>query len=265
MDSLSSQILLVSGITSILIVTGFLLIIAVGIIVLVFVYQKKQVHYLKENEKLKISFEKELMKSQMEIQEQTLSHVSRELHDNLGQVASLIKINLGTISIKDAEKATEKIEDTKDLTRQLIADIKSLSVSLGSDLLTQSGLIKAIETEVGRLNKTGEFTADIKSPAHRITIALDKEIIIFRMVQEVLNNIVKHSGARQVHINLNMTDDRLFLSIEDDGVGFRPEDKVQASGAGIRNLKSRAILINANLIINSAPGNGTRITIDLPL
>ena len=94
MDKLSIQILLVSGITSILIVTIFLLIIAIGIIMLVLVYQKIQVQYLKENENLKIRFEKELLKWQMEIQEQTLGHLSRELHDNLGQVASLIKINL---------------------------------------------------------------------------------------------------------------------------------------------------------------------------
>ena len=179
MDKLSIQILLVSGITSILIVTIFLLIIAIGIITLVLVYQKRQAQYLKENENLKLSFEKELLKSQIEIQEQTLAHLGRELHDNLGQVASLIKINLSTISLGEQDKAGEKIENTKDLTRQLIADIKSLSVSLGSDLLTELGLVKAIETEVGRVNKTGEFIADLVAPPERLTIAPDKEIILY--------------------------------------------------------------------------------------
>ena len=265
MDKLSIQILLVSGITSILVVTIFLLIVAIGIIMLVLVYQKRQVQYLKENENLKISFEKELLKSQMEIQEQTLGHLSRELHDNLGQVASLIKINLSTISLGEVEKAAEKIENTKDLTRQLIADIKSLSVSLGSDLLTQVGLVKAIETEVDRLNKTGEFVADLVAPPDRLDIAIDKEIILYRMVQEILNNIVKHSAARHVHILLGLADQRLLLAVDDDGRGFEPETNVQTAGAGLRNLKSRALLINAQLTINSTPGAGTHIKIDLPL
>src|SRR5687767_12891167 len=225
MDKLSTQILLVSGITSILIVTMFLLIVAIGIIMLVLVYQKRQVQYLKENEHLKITFEKERLKSQIEIQEQTLGHLSRELHDNLGQVASLIKINLSTIALEDVDKAREKIENTKDLTRQLITDIKSLSVSLGGDLLEQAGFVKAVECEVERMNKTGEFLVDFVAPPDTLYISNDKAVILYRMVQEILNNIVKHSGAHHIQLVLEQVDQQLLLAVTDDGAGFDMNQK----------------------------------------
>ena len=265
MDKIPTEILLVSGVTSILIITIFLLVIATGIIMLVLVYQKRQVQYLSEKEQLKVQFEKELFQSQIEIQEQTLRHISRELHDNLGQVASLIKINLNTLQLADTEKASEKIEDTKHLTRQLIADIKALSVSMGSDRIVQTGLAKAIETEVERLNKTGEFTATYGLQGAMPAIDNDKAVILYRMAQEVLNNIIKHSKAKQINVLLQVSKNLFTLAFSDDGVGFNAAEKLNSSGAGLRNLTSRALLINAQLTIRSTAENGTNITIELPV
>ncbi|MBC7888662.1 MAG: hypothetical protein H7Z13_12345 [Ferruginibacter sp.] len=210
-------------------------------------------------------FNHELLQTQIEIQEQTLQQVSRELHDNLGQVASLIKINLSTLQFSNPEKAIEKIEDTKDLTRQLIADIKSLSVSLGSDRIAQVGLVKAIEIEVERLNKTGQFSASYELRGTAPVIDNDKSLILYRMAQEVLNNIIKHSRARHINILLHVNENIFILAFNDDGIGFNAEEKMNASGAGLHNLKSRAVLINAQLHIESLPGNGSSVTIALPV
>jgi signal transduction histidine kinase len=177
----------------------------------------------------------------------------------------LIKINLFTLQLNDTDKALAKIEDTKDLTRQLIADIKSLSVSLGSDRLAQAGLAKAIETEVERLNKTGEFIATYQLQGLMPDIDADKALILYRMAQEVLNNMVKHSKAKHINILLQVNENVFILAFSDDGIGFNAEEKATASGAGLRNLQSRALLINAQLHIESLPGNGTTITIGLPL
>jgi signal transduction histidine kinase len=234
----------------------------IGIIIYAaFLYEKrKKKHLLDRN-----NFNNILLSSQIEIQEQTLQHLSRELHDNLGQVASLIKINLTTLQLSDTAKASEKVEATKELTRQLIADIKSLSVSLGSDRLAQTGLAKAIETEVERLNKTGEFIATCELQGAMPDIDADKTLILYRMAQEVLNNMVKHSEARHINILLHVNENVFILAFSDDGIGFNAEEKITASGAGLRNLQSRALLINAQLHIESVPGNGTCITIGLPL
>ncbi|MEO6720526.1 MAG: ATP-binding protein [Ferruginibacter sp.] len=249
----------------VLAVTLLLLLITTFVILFIFSYQKRYYLYKKKTQALETQFSQTLLQSQIEIQEQTLQHIGRELHDNLSQVASIIKINLTTIQLTDTQKAKEKINDTKELTKQLIMDIKSLSVSLGSDRISQVGLAKAIQTEVERLNKTGEFTATYEIIGAMPEIDNDKALILYRMVQEVLNNIVKHSQARQIKIVLNILEEKLILEIQDDGIGFNTEEKTNAPGAGLRNLQTRALLINAQLQIQSSPESGTKIIIGLPL
>lgn len=230
---------------------------------LTYIQRKKK--FQEEKQLLHNQFQQTLLQSQIEIQEQTLRHISRELHDNLGQVASLIKINLNTLNFSKPGSVEEKIEFTKDLTRQLIADIKSLSVSLGSDRIVQTGLAFAIEAEVERLNKTGQFNAQFELKGSIPEIGNDKAVILFRMAQEVMNNMVKHSQARQIKILLTANENLIILAFIDDGIGFNAEEKINDHGAGLRNLTTRAMLINAHLHIQSSPGNGTEISIEFPL
>ncbi|MEO6547103.1 MAG: ATP-binding protein [Ferruginibacter sp.] len=240
-----------------------LLICFVGFVLVIFYYKRKKLK--QQQTELKAQFAQILLQSQIEIQEQTLRHISRELHDNLGQVASLIKINLNTLKYDNIESVVQKIENTKELTRQMIGDIKSLSVKLGSDRIAEIGFAKSIETEVERLNKTGEFNATYRLTGEMPSIDNDKSVILYRMSQEILNNMVKHSQAKQMNISLTCDKDSLVLLFEDDGIGFQPEGNTNVSGAGLQNLKSRALLINAALDIQSSPGNGTTIRIGLKL
>ncbi len=224
-------------------------------------YRKRK----RENEDLKIQFSQTLLQSQLEIREQTLRHISYELHDNLGQVASLIKINLNTIQFDDKEKAIQKVADTKELTLQLIADIKALSVSVGSDHLSKTGILKALEIEVERLNKTGEFVARFFTDINEMEITNDKAVILYRMVQEILNNCIKHSRAKHIDLIIHNQENKYILAINDDGVGFTMDQAGSNVSAGLTNLQNRAQLIQANLQINSVPGKGTQVSISLPL
>ena len=246
-------------------ITFLLLLLTTFVIVFVFFYQKRFYFLKKEKQELVAKYAQLLLQSKIEIQEQTLQHVGQELHDNLGQVASLIKINLNTLQLEDTAATIEKIESTKGLTRQLIADIKSLSVSLGSDRVKQAGLVKAIEVEVERLNKTRQFIVTCQVGTAIPEIDTDKATILFRMAQEILNNSVKHSKAKHISISINNSNKLFILAFEDDGIGFNAEDNRQNAGAGLRNLSSRANLIEAQLRIQSLPGNGTRATIELLL
>jgi signal transduction histidine kinase len=214
---------------------------------------------------MKSQFTQTLLQSQLEIQEQTLQQVSRELHDNLGQIASLIKINLNTLQLADLAKATEKIEATKDLTRQLLADLKALSVNLGSDRLNQLGLVKALQAEVDNLNKTGAFTAQFTCTGNIPDIPDDPSIILYRMAQEILNNMVKHSGAPLIKLSVSFSENLFTLAFTDNGTGFDVAAKMESGGAGLKNLQNRAQLINATLTIDSQPGQGTHISIQTAL
>lgn len=223
--------------------------------------RKRQRHAI-ETRLLEVQFAETLLRTQLEIKEQTLQQVAHELHDNIGQVASLVKINLLTLKIDPADAL--KAEDTRELVRQLIGDIKELSVSLNSDRIVTLGFVNSLETEVQRLNRTGMFHASLDTGGINPNLSPEICIILFRMVQEVLNNAVKHSGAKNIAIRFRSTENFFILLCTDDGAGFIQEEKLNA-GSGLSNLQRRAKLIRATLQVQSTPGSGTSVTIFIPV
>ncbi len=253
-------ITLVISITLIFIVAAFFLIMYVNL------YNERKRKHAEEKQNLKRDFDQALIQSQLEIKEQILQHIGYELHDNLGQIASLIKINLNTLKLNDPEKASVKIEDTKELLRQLIGDIKSLSISLNSsDRILHSGLSKALQLDITRINKTGQFSATYTAPDYEPVLHPNTAIILYRMSQEILNNMIKHSGGSEINLFFSVRENLVTLVFADNGIGFNLSEKMNSGGSGLFNLHNRAHLIKSTLHINSVSGNGTTITIELPL
>ncbi len=259
MDDLSADIIF-----AIFVATIVLLILSSFGVIFTVIYKKKQHAYQNEKKLLQVRFQEELLKTQLEIKENTLKYIASELHDNLGQIASLIKINLNTLSLLDQEKASRKVDDTKDLVRQLIYDLKSLSLSLNSDRVIQVGIVKSLETEVERLNKTGQVVATLLVEGTIPKLPDNTTIILFRMAQEIINNIVKHSNANQVNILFSATQNLVKFKCDDNGVGFEVAEKIQSGGSGLLNLQNRARLINAQLNIQSSSEGGTTVSIQIP-
>ena len=245
--------------------TIVIVIISLGLIILFLVFQNKRQRHIKETIDLKDEFANTLLQSKMEIQEQTLQHISRELHDNLGQIASLIKINLNTLQYSHPEKTKEQIEDTKELTRRLITDLKLLSLSIGNDNILHNGLSKGIENELERLKKTGRFETSLEEKGYSKSLNNRMELILYRIFQELLNNTLKHSLAKKINVILEETDTHLILIVTDDGIGFDVSSKIKSGGSGLRNIQTRAALIEADLKIDSQPTKGTSIHIKVPL
>ncbi len=236
-----------------------------GIFLIIKNYQKQLLNKFKEQELLKQQFSKALLQSQIEIQEQTMLQISRELHDNLGQIASLIKIHLNTIDLNDHINTRTKIEESKTLLRQLILDLKFLSISLNSDRIGRIGIQAALKEEVEMINRTGVFNVVYEEDDNIPEIHSSIMTILYRMSQEILNNIVKHSQAKNIHLSFCKVENLVILAITDDGVGFDLTKKMNNKSSGIINLQNRSELIKAILSIDSSPGNGTKITIKLPL
>lgn len=245
----------------------------IGIIVETFiisiglVYQdwsKKRADRRAQYEEVK-QYQEQLSMSKLETQEQTLQQISRELHDNFGHVVSLIKINLNTLQLNDSDKALSKIEDSKLLTRQLMADIKSLSLTLNSDRIIKDGFVKVLQTDVERLGKTGLFNVKFTEQGQFPTVDNNKLTILYRMAQEVLNNMAKHSEASLISVDVNTKNNLLTLEIHDNGKGFDLDEKMKNGGSGLSNLQKRAALINASLDIQSRPGLGSSFIIQVPV
>ncbi|MDB5201868.1 MAG: sensor histidine kinase [Ferruginibacter sp.] len=242
----------------------FLLLVFFVVIAIAVRYRKRK----RENEQMRIAFSEQLLKSQLEIQHQTLQQVSREIHDNLGQVASLIKINLNTVQLQNREASELKLENTRELVRTLITDLKLLSSSLNTDRIGKTGLLGALRSEVERLNKTGVFSATLTEHDHIPAINNEKSIIIYRMCQEILNNAIKHSQAKEINIDAWYEKNTFILKLTDNGSGFNVAEKmadIHNTGNGLLNLQNRAKVIHASVGFKSEKDKGTETTIEMPL
>jgi signal transduction histidine kinase len=260
-----------SEVTYLTVIISTLLLLFFGILLVYYFFhqQKKRYQHMQEVTELRESFNQILLQSKLEIQEQTLDHIAKELHANFSHLVSLININLSAILAESHGKIKENIQETKSLTKQLMADLKALSVSLNSDYLIKTGFSKALGTELDRLCKTGRYKVTVSKTGEQYRIKPDQEIILYRLCQEILNNIVKHSGAKEITVLLDFASSYLKIQITDDGKGFdikaAKENNTEKESTGLMNMNNRARLINAELIIDSEPGKGTSVSVLIPL
>lgn len=256
-------------IIAIILSTSFTVLIISFIIIFIVIYQKRHQGFIKEKADLQTGFQQILLESQLEIQEQTLQTISQEIHDNIGQVLSLAKLNLGTMDINQPDQLQQKVDDSKGLIGKAIQDLRDISKSLNTDYVSEMGLVQAIAYELEMIRKSGAFTTSLKTEGLPVKLEAQKELIIFRMVQEVINNIIKHAKASTILIFLTYKPDNFSIAVNDNGTGFdlTPLNAGENSkfGLGIRNLHKRAQLIGAHFSIASTLGAGTTVTLQLPL
>lgn len=240
----------------------FILIVLSFLFRFVLLYQKKSLWFNTERKILQAQFQEELLRTQLEIQEQTFKTISQELHDNIGQMLSLAKLNLNTVDLQKEEKALEKIKSAKDLVTKAIHDLRDLSKTLNTDTIAATGLLNAIEAELHLLQKTGVLQTQFHVSGTRIKLDAQKELIIFRIVQEALHNVIKHAQASQVSVSATFEDGQFRLVVSDDGRG--PASAASSFGSGLRNMQSRSKLIGADWQMEHGPTGGTTIRITLP-
>ncbi|MFN8254501.1 MAG: histidine kinase [Bacteroidales bacterium] len=258
-------------ITIAIIVSTSLMLFFVGIIIAAVVkYQRRTRIYLQEMSNLKINYQEETIKAQIEREEQTLNRVSQEIHDNVGQILSLVKLNLNTLELKDCDcQLKAKIESTTELVGKAIHDLRQLSKSLNSIHLSQGYLSDSLNAELDLINKSKIFNSTITVSGVEKPFNPQKQLIIFRIIQEALNNIIKHAKATKIDISLNYFPQSLDLFIQDNGVGFvLNNDKSQNqkdTGTGIENMYNRAKIIGGYIEIKSVMGSGTSIHLSVPI
>ncbi|MES2847819.1 MAG: ATP-binding protein [Bacteroidota bacterium] len=240
----------------IIIIAGTFILTLLGVIIIIFFIRNKtnqQIH------------KQELLKTRLEIQEQTLQNISEEIHDNIGQVLSLVKLNLNTFPENLGDEVQKKLHDTELLLSKAIEDLRDLSQSMNTDKINSLGIEAALEQQLKQLQKTGKFTTKLHVGGNKFTLPPQKEMVLFRIVQESLNNAVKHSSAKNIEIELMYRPGcGLVLQITDDGNGFNPEtNHPSKTGIGLKNIHNRASLIGAVFSLHSSLNNGTTISIEL--
>ena len=213
---------------------------------------------------LKADYETNSLKSQLEIQEQTSQHISREIHDNISLSLTLAKLNLHTLDWNDREKSADKVDSSIHLLTQSIAGLSDISKGLNADVIIQQGLLKATEDEMFRIRQIGLFNLAVAITGEPVYLDNQKELIIFRIIQEAFNNIIKHAGANNAALKLHYSAENLAITISDDGKGFDPLLTGKNREAGLRNMTDRIKLLKGDIHIRSRPGHGAVLSFNIP-
>lgn len=221
---------------------------------------RRRITHQQEMHELTMQYERTLLQSQLEIQEQTFRNISQEIHDNIGQVLSLAKLNLN--SLENVGQSAEKINVTEELLGKALSDLRDISRSLSGEKISEIGLQNAIQNELRMIERITRMKCFFSYDSFIPGFSKEVNTIIFRMVQEILNNIIKHAKASKINVILTSNEQQTSIHIKDDGAGFNPEalDKVN-TGIGLGNIKKRCDLIHGICAINSKPGEGTSVDI----
>ncbi|MCJ8211756.1 histidine kinase [Mucilaginibacter sp. RS28] len=249
-------------ITVVFIACLFFALIVSFLIFFVVLYNRRQARNRREKADLQSHYKQELLKTQIEVQDQTLSYISREIHDNITQVLSFVKLSLG-VKTADPEQNRAKINESRELLAQAINDLRDLSKSLSFDSIKAMGLTNTLEREIKRINNSGLITVTLQVDGEAYTLGEKRELVIFRIFQESVNNALKHANAKQMKVELLYSEKVFNLTISDNGEGFDTRILNDFEGSGLNNMLNRAKLIGAKANIESAVGKGCRISLTL--
>ncbi len=250
------------------ITTGIILLLIAFVITLIYLHQRRQLTFQNQLESLKLDHEKNLLSAQVEMQEITFQHVSREIHDNISLALSLAKLNLNTIDWTNRNRSKGQVDCSLEQISKAIGDLSNISKSLNSDLILNQGLMRALHNELEKISRIDAFQLNFKVTGEPVFMDSNKELIIFRIIQEAINNIIKHAQASIVELELYFNNGQLDVSIVDNGVGFTQEIIEQSvdadTKAGLINMKKRAAIFNGHTVIESEIGKGTKIHVSIP-
>jgi two-component system, NarL family, sensor kinase len=232
---------------------------------MLFIYQKKQITYKSSLEEVKSNFEKILLNTKLEIQEETFQDISREIHDNICLSLTLAKLNLNTIDSNNILKSEEKISTAIELVGKSIHDLNDISKCLDADIIIQQGITKALEHQVQRIQEIGLFDMSYNLTGNPVYLDAQKELIIFRIVQEAFNNLIKHSQASKTELRIHYESEKLTITINDNGNGFNTDVNDGNRHSGLKNMENRVKMLQGFMTIKSIPGLGTDLTFTIPL
>ena len=204
------------------------------------------------------------------IQEEERRHLARELHDEIGQTLTAAKINLKIIAPNVPAKSTGRLDDSIQLLDHLLRQVRELSLNLRPPLLDELGLVPTLRWLVDQQAQRAGLRVTFTTNVNGLEMDPDIRTTCFRVAQEAITNVIRHSGAKNMAVELRREVERLTLNVRDDGAGFDPS-AIQQRGAtqdftlGLVSMKERALLVRGGFEVHSVPGQGTEIRAWFPL
>jgi hypothetical protein len=236
--------------------TILILIIVISLIILFTVFQKKKNSLVEKQLEEQKRFEKEIVETQIEIREETLRNISWELHDNIGQLLTLAKIQLQNTTKENIQEVSETIAKG-------LKEVRALSKLINPEALKNLDLQEALQLEINRFNRLNFIKSDLQIIGNQYKIDEKSSIVIFRILQEFFSNTIKHSKASTLTVVLDYQELFLQITASDNGIGFSSDQKNE--GIGLINIKNRAKLIGAEIKFLTQENKGTSLKIQYKL
>ncbi|MGN6602326.1 MAG: tetratricopeptide repeat-containing sensor histidine kinase [Ginsengibacter sp.] len=257
-------------ILNIALVGGFVLLLIAG--ALIYNNFKNKHRLLQQNEELsrqkirELEKERKLVAAQslMEGQEEERTRLARDLHDGVGGLLSGVKLSMSNMK-ENVFLSQSNVDSFNNVIRQLdqsIAELRRVSHNMMPESLVKFGLKETLENYCERLNYSGQIKVQLQTYGMDARMEQSTEIVIYRMIQELLNNAVKHAEAKNVLIQLVREKERFNLTVEDDGKGFDVSKVDNGSSAGLNNIRARAAYLNGTVDIRSSEGEGTSVHVE---
>jgi signal transduction histidine kinase len=196
------------------------------------------------------------------------NRLARELHDSVTQslfsVTLLCEAALNLLD-RDASKARERLERANELAQGALAEMRALIFQLRPMTLQEEGLLSALKKHLSAVHSRHGRLVELRVTGAARRLPAPVEDATFGIIQEALNNVIKHAGAARTDVSLHFDADTLRVSVEDAGVGFDPGAPRQSGTFGMSSMRERAEAVGGRLIVDSAPGRGTRVRADIPV
>jgi PAS domain S-box-containing protein len=202
----------------------------------------------------------------VELQETERRQIARELHDEVGQLLTRLKLSLDLAVRLPADRLPETLNDAQTLAAELMRRVRELSLDLRPAMLDDLGLLPALLWHSERYTAQTNVRVKLEQQGLERRFRAEIETAAYRIVQEALTNVARHAGVEEVTVRLWATLDRLGVQIEDQGAGFDPDAALAArASSGLAGMRERALLAGGHLLVEAGPGSGTRLTAQFPL
>jgi signal transduction histidine kinase len=225
-------------------------------------YKQRKVEYLSEIQIKNEIHQRELLATQLEIQQATMQQIGRELHDNIGQKLTLVSLYTQQLLYENkVPEVSERIDQVSQIINQSLQDLRSLSKTLTDDNISQKEIATLIQEEVDNTNALKKCEIHFEHNIENLELDFVHKNVLLRITQEFIQNSIKHSHCKNIFIKLKTSKENLWeLNIKDDGVGF-DTTKTLSNGIGLTNMKNRAKIIGADFNFISEADSGTSLNI----
>lgn len=235
----------------------------VGVVLFVYKYRKRKLLHDKEKGEIEKQHRVDLLNTQLHSQQQTMEHIGQEIHDSVAQKLTLASIYAQRMEFENTVAETgDKLAAISKIINDSLLELRQLSKSLTDSKLQEAGLSELIQMECDQVNTTGICAANFKADkVPEISIAAKSSL--FRIVQEFIQNSIKHSGCRKIDIRIEYINGQLAMTLADDGKGFDME-VVQHKGIGLDNIRRRIQVLGGTYTIKSEINKGTILQLTVP-